>query len=414
MQWPGAATERFAFKDLPVDCRYRLVQGTGEAVVVPARQIDVAASPLKVPHVSEARRVPLVTLLPTMPLSFKDANRTITTGGGKPVLVVLWASWCPTCQNELRALSKRFEEVEAAGIRVVAMCVDRLGDNETDTAFVRTLSDLHPSILFGHATPSLVDYFQGYHDALFMLRTPLPVPSSFLIDSHGKLAVIYKGQISVDELVADAEFSRLSRSERVERAAFLPGTVLEHPSLIPAIQRSEARVRFPLAVAWIEAGLPHEAARQLADLLQVYPDHADGNFAIGRLHHDAGRYREALAHYRRAIVSNETHVESHYNIGHVLAKQGNLDAARKKFEHVVRLRPSFVGAYINLGRLEEKVGNASSACLHYRRALELEWHADVARSLLHLIESQEDTEAAIKEAVELRKQLQQRLADEPR
>src|SRR5512141_2878583 len=40
---------------------------------------------------------------------------------GKPVLINLWASWCPPCQAEMPALQKVYESYAAQGLIILAV-----------------------------------------------------------------------------------------------------------------------------------------------------------------------------------------------------------------------------------------------------------------------------------------------------
>ncbi len=51
----------------------------------------------------------------------------VATWAGKPALVNLWASWCLPCVAELPALDRLKPMIEAEGLRVIALCLDRSG-----------------------------------------------------------------------------------------------------------------------------------------------------------------------------------------------------------------------------------------------------------------------------------------------
>jgi len=49
----------------------------------------------------------------------------------QPILLNLWASWCPNCQAELKEWTARAGDIKAAGIRVLAISVDGLNGNQS-------------------------------------------------------------------------------------------------------------------------------------------------------------------------------------------------------------------------------------------------------------------------------------------
>ncbi|NIP95059.1 MAG: TlpA family protein disulfide reductase, partial [Akkermansiaceae bacterium] len=59
---------------------------------------------------------------------------SVRLGAGKPVLLNLWASWCAPCLVELGGLRDREGEIREAGIEVVALSVDGLGDERGNRA----------------------------------------------------------------------------------------------------------------------------------------------------------------------------------------------------------------------------------------------------------------------------------------
>ena len=188
--------------------------------------------------------MPLAVLLPfdTLPYQSLVLNRPekLETGGGRSVLVNLWASWCAPCVAELAELRERADELKAAGVDVLALTVDGLGDARANPMKASKMIRGFP-FESGRAVPELLERFQELHDAQFKLDLVLGVPMSFLIDDAGRLAVIYKGPVSVDEILEDVHHSRGSRSERLARAAALPGTVIDHPVARDSAQRAETR-----------------------------------------------------------------------------------------------------------------------------------------------------------------------------
>jgi len=55
----------------------------------------------------------------------------------------------------------------------------------------------------GEIDKACVEKLQMLHDTLFELHRPLPIPCSFLIDRQGRVTAVYKGPVSVDQLIAD-------------------------------------------------------------------------------------------------------------------------------------------------------------------------------------------------------------------
>jgi len=106
---------------------------------------------------------------------------------GRPVLIVFWATWCPTCRKELPQLDQLYRRHKLAGFEILAVSIDaeRLEVDEFwrdhDYGFpVAMRSDRH-SAIFG------------------VTKTP---PRFFLIDRNGVLRFRHMGEIAIDKLDA--------------------------------------------------------------------------------------------------------------------------------------------------------------------------------------------------------------------
>ena len=99
---------------------------------------------------------------------------------GRPVLVNLWATWCPACRAELPALDELARERPGC-LAVVGIAVDSGGPGAV-TEFVRE---------HGLGYPVLVD--DGTAGRAFSVVT---IPRSVLIDADGRVVGEFDGVIS--------------------------------------------------------------------------------------------------------------------------------------------------------------------------------------------------------------------------
>ena len=212
VSWPGGEVEQFT--GCKIDHRYRLVQGEGKAsaALVQRRETKLAPSVQKVQQASQSARIPLVELLvaPKSPYTdFEGGKHELDPERGRFLLVNLWASWCAPCQEELNAFSQRYDELQAKGVDILALSVDGLGqDPSTRSNAAKLVASRKFPFAVGEATDALVSDFQNLHNLHVPLHEDLPLPSSFLIDKQGRLAVIYKGAVSVDVVMADTAHRR--------------------------------------------------------------------------------------------------------------------------------------------------------------------------------------------------------------
>jgi tetratricopeptide (TPR) repeat protein len=92
---------------------------------------------------------------------------------------------------------------------------------------------------------------------------------------------------------------------------------------------------------------------------------------LGRALRDAGRYAEAIPHYRRAIEINPRHAEAHAGLGAALIGIGSNKAALAPLRKATTVNPQDPEAWCTLGVALRRLGRHAEACKRYSRAIEL-------------------------------------------
>ncbi len=113
---------------------------------------------------------------------------------GKPTLLVFWATWCPTCKEELPT----FNALQEKGVQVVAIAL-----NESDDAVKEYVSE------HGIRFPVLMTDQQVELD-FGGIRF---LPTAFLIDSNWEIVGKVFGKISTDEVVHAFEHLKKGQKE---------------------------------------------------------------------------------------------------------------------------------------------------------------------------------------------------------
>ena len=101
---------------------------------------------------------------------------------------------------------------------------------------------------------------QEYHDTLVFAEKPLPIPSSFLMDTQGRITAIYKGPVGIKSLIADTTKAPETYVDRWERSACLPGQAISHDRITRAARLAETRSRYRVASYLFGKGLLEDAA----------------------------------------------------------------------------------------------------------------------------------------------------------
>jgi tetratricopeptide (TPR) repeat protein len=132
--------------------------------------------------------------------------------------------------------------------------------------------------------------------ALFNLDRPFPLPTSFLVDARGRIAVIYKAPVTVEGVLADAAALGSRGPESGDRAAPFPGRWQSN-----AMRSSRAPLRprdvlMRLGMSHWQAGDAVDAAAVYREALRVDPNHAQAHtylaVALSQLGDEAGAEAE--------------------------------------------------------------------------------------------------------------------------
>ena len=223
VHWPGGRREQFNVHE--ADQRVHLVQGSSVAAAAPppARSLALVSQPQEVPGGTAKATIRMVAPIEIPALRLQTLDRqpqTLQSGEGSPLLINLWASWCKPCAKELKEITEAQERIRQAGARVFALSVDGLGDKGGDPALA---ADFLKSISFpfesGLANTQVLNFLQAMHDLQMRAPRPLPLPSSFLINAQGQVAVIYRGPVAVEVVLEDIERLGGTAAQRFERSS---------------------------------------------------------------------------------------------------------------------------------------------------------------------------------------------------
>lgn len=123
---------------------------------------------------------------------------------GNPVVLNVWGSWCSPCRAEAPALQEAHERLRADHVAFVG--IDTRDDDPAQAlAFQRR---------FGITYPSIVDSGGA---ALLSLRgaaSPKSVPTTLVLDEHGRVAVRVNGPVDTTTLVGLVQDVQAGRSPK--------------------------------------------------------------------------------------------------------------------------------------------------------------------------------------------------------
>ena len=291
VSWPAGTAETFSGLK---PGRYRLIEGSGEAVAESMNRAPVRQAPggiEKQPVTNVGRVVPHGSLpLPPLswtPLGADEPEPLIKAGDKRPLVLNLWATSCPPCIAELREWTVNAKKLTAAGLRVAAISVDLPEASQTERTdlITQAVEPFSPSFEFGLSTRGLLENLDALGRVVCDRFPELPLPFSVLIDSKGGATAFYIGPVPPSRLLLDAGSlpGNDDRDARRNAAVPFPGKWFTDPMPpdLMALPRELFEIgRYQNAVACLTAGLsPAQLASDPA-LARVAPAEEVARFLL--------------------------------------------------------------------------------------------------------------------------------------
>jgi tetratricopeptide (TPR) repeat protein len=151
----------------------------------------------------------------------------------------------------------------------------------------------------------------------------------------------------VAELERETAAPRLDPEPRAERA----------PSGL-------ARGEFERGVE-LEESDPAAARDAYTRAIELDPDLTDAHVNLGRLLHEAGDARGAIARYEAALLRSAQDPVAHFNLALALEDVRELAQAAEHYRRALASDPDFADAHYNLAELSERMGQLPEALRHY-------------------------------------------------
>ena len=356
VRWPNGNTQTFT--KLLANSRYKIVEGQSEMERLPERsQVVLAQMDVPKAKASSTLRVVSSRRLPVPQLQLLDEggqNETVNFNASKYTLLTLWATWCQPCMVELKELEQNRQALSEVRLRWLPVNVDGLDEDVAQriAQSKKALGNLGVGIENRLATKSAVECLDVVQKSLTSKQDPLPVPCSFLIDGTGKLVVVYKGAVGVEQIVADiAHFEKPVADPRDHAIPFSgswamntfePDLMAIATSLIQIGRADEAlsymlthipNKDFPLPItreslteAYLDLGRTFlgrrevdKAQRAALQALKVNPYSDKTRLALGELALIQNRKSEAVKHYREVIRNSPRQPMALNNLAWILA-----------------------------------------------------------------------------------------------
>ncbi|MEC9054218.1 MAG: tetratricopeptide repeat protein, partial [Verrucomicrobiota bacterium] len=238
-------------------------------------------------------------------------------------------------------------------------------------------------------------------------RTPLPVPSTFLVNPRGELVAFYKGPVSVEQLLQDLPLSNPDTPPGSRRDASIPfpgrwigkpvpgrpnrvaslmadhdevelgASYLKHCASLLEAGTLDADDRRNLGDIYYVAGLLNglkpehrsEAITQLARARDLIPDDVRIRLELGRQYFLSGKLRNAEQEMSRAAEINPGDLALLMDLGLMRFRLGDFEKSHDAYSKVVGATPRNGLVRYHLANNEVRLGRLPDAIENYRKAI---------------------------------------------
>jgi tetratricopeptide (TPR) repeat protein/thiol-disulfide isomerase/thioredoxin len=409
IQWPGGSRE--VIKGGEVDQHYLLTQGSGKLTGFkpPGAERVESNTVVELPFSSDSARIVLPSRLPLPKLNYKTWNGEVASIAGpqsSPLLVNIWASWCQPCWAELAEWTDGRAAIKASGLRVIGLNVDEDGTGSGEKEIQSRLAKMGFPFEIGKGDRVLLNTLDAFQRGILDRWRPLPVPTSVLLDQSGRVAVIYRGPLSVEQLLEDLKLLEASPDALLEAAVPFEGHWFDGaPGLSPTSVSSRlidismvgpaARYlirygdqftgaeisnaeRLRVGDAYFTAAVllnENKAFTRAAEILQKGAAASPSDLRIrsllaevcGRL----GQWGEAEKHYGVVVKALPEDLATQRKLALVYLAQKKYSSALALLEHVTKAQPENALAHVDIASVWLGLKEERKAVVSYRSALSL-------------------------------------------
>ncbi|MFN0129766.1 MAG: ASPIC/UnbV domain-containing protein [Verrucomicrobiales bacterium] len=343
IRWPDGRTESFA--NIPANARCRIVQGGGLTQVA-ARKIPLPAANHARP--AELPEPPLQGILPgKIPLpefQFTPAGSTnpvALRAGDKPLFILLFSGSCTSCAKELAEITNGEKRIRSSHVEVLALSIDGLAADTSPSAGDEWLRKSAFPFSSGAIASTTADHLRFLLQSLYDYPAPFSVPLGLLLDEERRLFAVYRGLVSPELFLRDAEFSKANSDQLRDLAVPFPGrwfTDSITPSALAELVASPFLEVFPLqGLRYLEYAMATAPGPDQKERLRRQISH--GYHALARQEKAVGNHRTAETYFEATIALDPNKVESRIDYGALLGNQGKLSAAEAQFRRALELDP---------------------------------------------------------------------------
>ena len=355
--WPDGFEE--SFSEIAAGERYHIAEGgvlkkaspRAALRLGPARQRPIA--PQSPEQMVLPGRIPLPEFryIPSGKMEAAGISR-----GEKPLLITLFSGTCESCTEELHQFVRDEERIQAAGLGILALSVDKLVAGSDDLAADKLITAskfLFPS---GTITPLSADHLRFLLKSLYDFPASFSVPISLLLDEERRLFAIYRGRVSTDLILHDVAFSKANNNQLRDLSVPFPGswfTTPIAPSELTELISNSFHSTFPdQGLRYLEHALASSNSKTRRERLKRRV--SGGYYQLAWREDSKGSKIRATAYYQKTLAINPSNSKARTDFGALLGNQGKFDEAETQFRMALELDPDNQVAKKNLELVIQK------------------------------------------------------------
>jgi tetratricopeptide (TPR) repeat protein len=278
----------------------------------------------------------------------------------------------------LNELSANAAKLVAANVEVIAIDVDTLSEEYKSAHAAASKYQKKAKMPFAVGLadePSLTRITGVWQDAMYRKRQP-PLPSSFLVDSLGRLRIVYSGPVEVDQLLRDA--ANLDVADDAWKRSAIPfagrsseDEFITNPIAIASIYREEMQYAdaTEYLLRYIADNPTPPSSDDSSDAIKYRRRVADVYHHLGKIAMDEKRFDEAVKYLDQAVESSGEMASALIDRATCLQQTGDLVGAQRSLDGALRQRPHDADAWNQMGVVCLSLKQIENAANCFERSL---------------------------------------------